>query len=79
MHFEPHKGPLRLIPVRFDRPEDQMIDAPAECVKCGMRAESPTTGKLMNVCYCGGELKTIIAKGVHRVVLPRGSADFRQT
>ncbi len=78
MHYERHKGPFRLIPVRFDRPDDCMIDAPAQCVKCGMRAVSPTTGKLMNVCYCGGELKTVVDPAVYKVGLQPGSAYFRQ-
>lgn len=36
--------------------ERKIIDAPAQCVRCNARYQSPTTGKLMNDCHCGGEL-----------------------
>lgn len=36
----------------------RMIDSPARCIKCGARYTSPTTGKVMNACVCGGELFT---------------------
>lgn len=38
--------------------ELQIIDAPAKCLRCGVTTISPTTGKLLNRCHCGGELKT---------------------
>lgn len=38
-------------------PDPIMIEAPARCETCGARHQSPTTGWLMNVCHCGGELK----------------------
>jgi len=38
--------------------ELQIIDAPAACLRCGANYASPTTGKLLNRCHCGGELKT---------------------
>lgn len=38
--------------------ELRIIDAPATCLRCGVTTISPTTGKLLNRCHCGGERKT---------------------
>ena len=40
--------------------ERKIIDAPAKCDICGVTTVSPTTGKLLNRCHCGGELKTVV-------------------
>lgn len=39
-----------------EKPE--LISAPAKCCRCGYRWESPTTGKVWNLCTCGGKLET---------------------
>ena len=39
-------------------PELRVIDVPATCLRCGVTITNPTTGKILNRCGCGGEIKT---------------------
>jgi hypothetical protein len=43
----------------------KLVDAPATCNKCGSRYVSPTTGKVLNKCHCGGALIPPNAESSH--------------